>query len=564
MDFIVSKLFEIVKKLEETPSGGPFPISDWDFFKDDLEDWVICYLHNKALNRRILINSFIMPQSVSIKAFEDSLLSAEYSSAEGWILYNDGKIDTPLSTRQAPLNQAEPLYFLRTFQGHPRGEEHYFEMDQKFTNILGLHWVKAKDAFCTLNSRGDLESQIILNSKNDLTYILIKRNILDKFLSISKADLIRCFEYRQFDYNILEKLPVTETTKSTLDPNFCYKNELHKFDSVTEGIFIRGYQIVNKKKDFAQLEKEEREADNGKPPLEFIIKDFRHGGATKTVALQKENFATYFDPTSVNPYETSPVFFRPEVLNKYRNDPEKYNISQREISCRGGWHLQTYDINDQGQVHTMAIYLINLPYAELCYWLSFNEAPRGDISQRSFDTDFLGKFSGEPDPINELKKALRNLWETKIQPENESLWRPDKDDFDKTFFGFYYVISENYDQWQSFIQDLSRIVIEGLTKQTINKIAIRLKCHVNDLGSIQLLKKCLQTVGIGKERIDEAISSLTDLYKTRSSKTRAHRRGELETDKLKQDAMDRLKKVTDSINCLAAICSEGKLDDQAD
>jgi hypothetical protein len=58
----------------------------------------------------------------------------------------------------------------------------------------------------------------------------------------------------------------------------------------------------------------------------------------------------------------SPVFFRSEVLIRYKSDPEKYELHDRSIYCRGAWSLRTYDMNDAGPVHTYLGYLRELPY----------------------------------------------------------------------------------------------------------------------------------------------------------------------------------------------------------
>ena len=58
--------------------------------------------------------------------------------------------------------------------------------------------------------------------------------------------------------------------------------------------------------------------------------------------------ANYFTQSDL-PFEMSPAFFHPEVLTRYKSDSDKYTLQDRSISCRGAWHLQTYDINDAGQ-----------------------------------------------------------------------------------------------------------------------------------------------------------------------------------------------------------------------
>ena len=79
----------------------------------------------------------------------------------------------------------------------------------------------------------------------------------------------------------------------------------------------------------------------------------------------------------------SPAFFKSEVLHKYKADSAKFELTDRTISCRGAWHLTTYDVNEAGQVHTYVGYLGDLPYREQVYWQSFNEFPKGPLSEAS-------------------------------------------------------------------------------------------------------------------------------------------------------------------------------------
>ena len=93
----------------------------------------------------------------------------------------------------------------------------------------------------------------------------------------------------------------------------------------------------------------------------------------------------------------SPVFFNAEVLHKYKADTEKYTLEDRSINCRGTWSLQTYDVNEAGQVHTYLRYLGYLPYKEQLYWQSFNEWPKAALSERAIATDFKGEFHTDYD-----------------------------------------------------------------------------------------------------------------------------------------------------------------------
>ena len=60
-----------------------------------------------------------------------------------------------------------------------------------------------------------------------------------------------------------------------------------------------------------------------------------------------------------------------------------------------------------------------LPYSEQLYWQSFNEWPKGAISERAITTDFKGEFFYGYDPLNSLKRKIMYLDETA-----PSWWQP--------------------------------------------------------------------------------------------------------------------------------------------
>ncbi len=49
--------------------------------------------------------------------------------------------------------------FGRQFDGHV-GRRHYYEVLQKFTHIFDVHLVEERNAYCRLDSHGDIEEVI--------------------------------------------------------------------------------------------------------------------------------------------------------------------------------------------------------------------------------------------------------------------------------------------------------------------------------------------------------------------------------------------------------------------
>ncbi len=94
---------------------------------------------------------------------------------------------------------------------------------------------------------------------------------------------------------------------------------------------------------------------------------------------------------------------------------QTYTLEDRSISCRGAWHIKSYDINEAGQVHVYIGDLAKLPIAEQNYWKAFNEWPKSSISARAHRTDIEGQWCTTYDPLTSLRNKVRAL--DKASPE---------------------------------------------------------------------------------------------------------------------------------------------------
>lgn len=216
------------------------------------------------------------------------------------------------------------------------------------------------------------------------------------------------------------------------------------------------------------------------------------------------------------PWEVTPAFFKPEVLAKYKADPEKYELLHRSITCRGTWYLKTYDVNDANQVHTYLVYLRDLPYEEQLYWQSFNEWPKAGISQRAYQTDILGSFSTIEDPLIDIKRQIRALDEQHLD-----WWQSRPSELANTV---HYPFSASQAEWAESILNLSQLLIEGFQVGGIRTRLTKVgSVYEKDWGSLKLLTE------LAKSNSDEAAASkllkpLRELQELRS-KVKGHSAG---------------------------------------
>lgn len=389
-----------------------------------------------------------------------------------------------------------------------------------------MHFVEEKKAYCRLNEDGDIEEIIKIHLTPGDTLVTIKQDVLDHHLFLSKSVLLRLF-YRALCNDWIRFCEKNRHESNFSDKeNKIYAHQVISFDKddmPTAGS-LKGFQILRNHQPRKKMVKVLTDGRSKPQKYEkFIAYDWKHNKIA-LCSCDPQKLGNYF-VGSDKPFEISPAFFKPEVLLKYKQNPEKYTLEQRSIRCRGSWSLKTYDINEAGQVHTYLIYLGYLPHSEQLHWKSFNEKPKAKISRRAFTTDFMGKWDLSYEPLSALKKSLKELEQTMAE-----LWTCANE---KLYQQLNYPVTDSVKEWSDEIHTLDKLVVEGLEKSYLRTIATSLNCYDDKVGTIKLLKKILETKGIDSHEINEIISPLDEIHFLRT-KLAGHSSGK-EADNIRKD-----------------------------
>ena len=431
-------------------------------------------------------------------------------------------------TSSKTLDRGEQIVFARRFDGR---QEHssYIEISQKLTHAFGLHYVPERDAFCRFDERGDIEDVVkissisVQSSRDQGRVVSILRDTLDEYMVITGQALVLLYDSTRFELNHFGGWQNQDTIYSEIQPEIYYRIG----QNPGTASYLRGFQIIRptiSKKDV--LERYEFGKSKQKQYATFIAQDWKHGKVHEC-SCDPNQLGNYFIESDL-PFETTPVFFRPEVLLKYKGDSDKYEIQRRSITCRHAWHLETYDVNEAGQVHTYLIYLSYLPYEEQLYWKSFNEPPKGPISKRAIQTDFKGEWDTEYDPMESLKRVLRDFHEAHVP-----WWTLRGEDLIEKV---HYPVTTSADEWAKEIHALHKLLVEGFVTSELRALAKNLGSKIDpNWKSIKLIEEILHGLSLGEDQVREIAGPLQELNHLRV-KISGHASGK-EAKQIKADVL---------------------------
>ena len=415
---------------------------------------------------------------------------------------------SPLSLYGSVLENGEKLVFRRTWPGSTNVST---EISQRLVHALDLHYVEERSAYCRINELGDVEEVIkvieVCSERVEESGCIVTISSQEFFEYVRLADMgvVHYFDFTRFQPGSFQGWSNAQRFERT-DPNLYYDGGVQS----GVGSYINGRQIVVPPVGMHEIVRRYRERRNptNRRFADFKAQDLKTGKRIE-VSCDPACTSNYFEPGSNKALEMSPVFFRAEVLHKYRADPSKYEMLHRGIVCRGAWHLETYDANDVGQVHTYLRYLRNLPYEEQLYWKSFNEWPKGRLSKRAFETDFQGRFSKEYDPVEALKHKVEFL-----DAESPEWWEP-------RGRGLARVVHEPLTSsdavWADSILALDQLVVEGFKVKALRQLARAMDVEVEKAwASIKLLEACLVGCGVSANQAESAGKALHTIHHLRS------------------------------------------------
>lgn len=433
-------------------------------------------------------------------------IQKSWCSSEGHRVY----IEPPFPEDSgSPLAGGEPLVIRRRLEGVHTGPTP-IEINQKLVHCLDIHYLEERKAYCRLNDNGDIEDVIkILNlaipdQLEGREVVTILRKDLDSYMALADMALVMKFDFTRYVPGSFNGWHGA-TRYNRDEPDLFFHG-----GSVSRASFAHGAMVIRPKTTVEDQEEAWRKDFDGDPDREyavFKIYDRKNDRQIET-SCSPEHIVSYFEKSDL-PWHISPAFFRAEVLNRFKGDPEKYTLEDRSISCRGAWFLKSYDINNAGQVHAWIWDLSKLPYDEQLYWKAFNEWPKTPISERASRTDIEGDWYTEYQPLDALKRKVHVL-----DKQRPSWWNPRGEELINSVLA---PATDSPKEWGDEIMALDQCLVEGFLDKPLRKVAEE-KGRILEPNwrSLKLLNEILVANSISAEGARDILAPLRKLHELRN------------------------------------------------
>ena len=153
-------------------------------------------------------------------------------------------------------------------------------------------------------------------------------------------------------------------------------------------------------------------------------------------------------------------------------------------------------MNGEGLVHAYLCDLSILPYPEQLKWKAHNVEPEGGLAKRAWERDFMAQWSTDYDPLLSLRQILQEFPNKDDKGMASALWAlgTPPQGRDLNFLG--YVVTSSKKVFEDQITALAQIIVEGLSRGEVNRLADELECRDKTLGSLKQLGKVLETLKV--------------------------------------------------------------------
>ena len=407
----------------------------------------------------------------------------------------------------------EPLIFGREFYDL---YDSYLEISEEFRFFHNLYHDRKTDKYIKIDDEGNEYTVAVVEP--DCIKIRLKE--IRQFLAIKEMHLsiqFACTEKSEYNLQELGLEPEENEYQKDL---MCWA---HAYAASSLSDYLSFSTLVGKRLIEPLLKSKSGLwgfAEEKKKYVEFII-DIDENGTDITHISDPDVLANYFGSNPDAPHFLTPVHFDKQVLDKYYQQPNKYDVGAWSLRCGSLWHMWI-DKNHDDKVCAWLGHLgERLPYKEQLHWRTHNIPPQGSVSKAFFDCGIKGKAAKSDRPEHLFKERYQNLQDACQEYLGWQLLLPLSTGDEYHFQGLRIPATDEQRDFDALVLSLTKILIDSLNERRLNTL-IPEDQKAKLKGSIARLEAVLSAHDV--EGAAERIAFLRKLQSLRSSSA-AHRKG---------------------------------------
>lgn len=388
----------------------------------------------------------------------------------------------------------EPFIFSKHFSFN-NGHDSYIDISEEFVLYFKLY-EKALDKqnrkYFFIDDVGDLDEVILVEPKK----IKIKLKYLKEYLSVRGMYFSICFDFMRFYESTSAEIITEEIDKNFHGENFFYNHLIRPTFFIEDGkmqSWIHGKAIIN----FDKNKRKSFYFDFENQKYEKFITGYDNEGNEILQDCKKED-GKHFILT----------YFKKEVLNKYYNEPARYEVDGWYVSSK--FFTLKIDNNIEDYVPVFLIELGMLPHKEQLHWKQYNITPQKGISSTYYKTMIEGNWAEHPETpdlyFKHKYEQFNKKWESKF---GWRFYKPLANEDKHVFKSLHLPTSNNVKAFCEQILSLVKITIDRLNEAEFAK---QITLEKSDRG-ITKLEKFLKTKSVD---IPDMIFFLRKLWDLRS------------------------------------------------
>jgi len=381
----------------------------------------------------------------------------------------------------------EPFLFYKSFSLQETSIK-YIDVAEEFILYFRLYEKgndKQNRTFYYVSDYGELDEVLIIEPK----LIKVKIKYLKEYITMRDMNFVVCYDFMR----LLKKIPsdwdIKHKDELIKESDFTYSHLIRNVSDKTQSwvmgkVFIKPNEVKKSHFDFVESKNES-----------FIIE------------IDDEGELIYENCGETDGNHFKVTYFKKEVLNKYYNEPNKYQVDGFSVGSK--FFRLKIDNNVDEYIPVFLTNLRLLPEMEQLHWKQYNITPKEgmNISRTYHKTMIEGQWAEQPETIDlyfkSKYKSFNKKWEDKFG------WKLNKPLSEKDLYLFTSLHKITSNNKKAFCEQALTIV--KLTVDRLNEKELVKGLDSNVKGSIAKFENFLESKGMHIPDMFEFLRNLQNL-----------------------------------------------------